>query len=179
HTSTHSALLYSASDIDVLTERQLARNPFLRRLGPDILDRSLTTEEIIERLVSTRYARRSLGSLYLDQGFLAGNGNYLRSEILWAARLAPTAKPCNLTAADRQRLARETTRIARRSYRTRGVTLPDGLARRLKAAGEPYEAYRFQVYGREGLPCRDCGTEIERSSAAGRSVFYCPSCQRC
>lgn len=179
HTGTRSALLYSASDIHVLTERQLSRHPFLRRLGPDILDRRLTAGDIAERMAATRFAGRSLGSLYLDQGFLAGNGNYLRSEILWAAKLSPGSRPGGLAAPARERLARETIRIARRSYRTRGVTVPDRLARELKAAGESYESYRFQVYGREGLPCRHCGAHIERSNAAGRSVFYCPSCQRC
>ena len=43
------------------------------------------------------FRKRSLGSLYLDQRFLAGNGNYLRSEILWAARLNPERKPAALT----------------------------------------------------------------------------------
>ena len=179
HVRDRSALLYSASDISVLTQRQLSRHPFLSRLGPDILDRSLTEEAIVERLAARQFAGRSLGSLYLDKGFLAGNGNYLRSEILWSSRLSPQTSPRKLTVAAARRLARETIKIARRSYRTRGVTLPDRLARELRAAGEEYESYRFQVYGREGSPCRECGTPIERATAAGRSVFYCPSCQRC
>jgi endonuclease-8 len=178
HTDTGSALLYSASDIHVLTERQLAHHPFLSRLGPDILNRSLTAGDIAERMTTARFVGRSLGSLYLDQGFLAGNGNYLRSEILWAAHVSPGSKPRDLTASAIKRLARETIRIARRSYRTRGVTVPDRLARELRAAGESYESYRFQVYGREGLPCRKCSAPTERAQVAGRSVFYCPSCQR-
>ncbi len=177
HTATHSALLYSASEIAVLTRRQLARHPFLSRLGPDILDTRLTIDEIAERLTSARFSGRSLASLYLDQGFLAGTGNYLRSEILWASRLAPTARPGELAPDDRRRLARETIRIARRSYRNRGVTVPRALARRLRADGESYESYRFQVYGRAGLTCRACGTTIERGSLAGRGIFVCPRCQ--
>ena len=51
HTQTHSALLYSASDIAVLSDRQLSEHPFLSRLGPDILDRSLTASRIAERLL--------------------------------------------------------------------------------------------------------------------------------
>ncbi len=82
HTATHSALLYSASDIAVLTDRQLQQHPFLSRIGPDILSQDLTVEDIVERLNDSRFRNRALGSLYLDQAFLAGNGNYLRSEIL-------------------------------------------------------------------------------------------------
>ena len=38
HTESHSALLYSASEISVLTDRQVAAHPFLSRLGPDVLE---------------------------------------------------------------------------------------------------------------------------------------------
>jgi endonuclease-8 len=179
HTATHSALLYSASDIAVLTERQLTRHPFLQRLGPDILDASLTKEAICERLANASFRGRALGALYLDQGFLAGNGNYLRSEILWAARVNPTTRPRDLDDKALRRLAMETLRIARRSYRTRGVTVPDKLARRLRRQGKQYESYRFQVYGREGLPCHRCGADIERGSIGSRSIFTCPGCQPC
>jgi endonuclease-8 len=177
HTQTHSALLYSASDIEILSERQLSRHPFLQRLGPDILDRALTSERILERLVDPSFSGRALGALYLDQGFLAGNGNYLRSEILWSARVNPAARPCDLNDRHLYRVASETLRIARRSYRTGGVTVPDTIARELRAGGQGYESYRFQVYGREGLPCRQCGSEIERGSIGSRSIFTCPGCQ--
>ena len=177
HTHLHSALLYSASDIDVLTGRQLDRHPFLVRLGPDILDPALTPEGIVERLESSAFRNRALGGLFLDQSFLAGNGNYLRSEILWAARVHAAARPADLDAAVLGRVARETLRISRRSYRTRGVTAPDRLARSLKAEGESYEQYRFMVYGREGLPCRACGSVIQRHTVGSRSLFRCPGCQ--
>lgn len=177
HTKTHSALLYSASDVTVLTSAQLAKHPFLARLGPDILDPALTAATIIERLRRPEFVNRALGGLYLDQGFLAGNGNYLRSEILWSAGVHPVCKPAALTHATLKKLARETLVISRRSYRTRGVTVPDRLARELKAGGAGYESYRFYTYGREDLPCRRCGTTIERSNVGGRAVFFCRVCQ--
>jgi formamidopyrimidine-DNA glycosylase len=33
------------------------------------------------------------------------------------------------------------------------------------------------VYGREGLPCRRCGSPIRRISFMNRSSFFCPKCQ--
>lgn len=178
-TETHKALLYSASDIDVLDEDQLLTHPFLSRVGPDILDRSLTTQHIVERLCDPAYRNRALGSLYLDQGFLAGNGNYLRSEILWAARLDPKQKPARLVAAELEALAEETLRMARRSYRTRGVTVVAELARKLRADGLSYQGYRFYVFGREGLPCHRCGSPVERRTLGSRNLFVCPGCQAC
>ena len=177
HTPTHSALLYSASDIQVLTEKQLSAHAFLQRLGPDILDQALTEALIVRRLASPEYRNRALGSLYLDQGFLAGNGNYLRSEIQWAAGIDPARKPAQLSAAALEKLARETLAISRRSYRSRGVTVLPGLAKDLKASGLTYQKYRFYVFGREGLPCHRCAASIERRLMGSRNIFVCPTCQ--
>ncbi len=177
HTRTHSALLYSASDIEMLDREAEARHPFLCRVGPDILDPGLTATDVISRLRLKQFRNRALGSLYLDQAFLAGNGNYLRSEILWAARVNPILKPSSLDDAALRKLAKLTLSIARRSYRTRGVTEPPAAVRKRRANGLPYSKYRFEVYDREGLPCYDCDTAIERNLSGSRVVFVCPSCQ--
>ncbi|MDH3551284.1 MAG: endonuclease VIII [Gammaproteobacteria bacterium] len=177
HTPTHSALLYSASDIEVLTDRQLSRHPFLLRIGPDILDPQLTLQDIVDRLGIRQFCNRALGSLYLDQSFLAGVGNYLRSEILWAASVNPARKPCSLDSAILRSVARETLRISKRSYRNRGVTVAPRLARELKASGKAYENYRFNVYGRDGELCYRCDTAIARRLMGSRSLFVCGSCQ--
>mgnify|MGYP001827662783 CR=1 FL=1 len=176
-TPTHKALLYSASDIEVLTERPLKQHPFLRRVGPDILDRRLTREQVVERLSAPAFRNRALGSLYLDQAFLAGNGNYLRSEILWSAGVDPAAKPAALERSALERLAAETLRISRRSYRTGGITVTPGFATTLKESGMSRGQYRFYVFGREGLPCHRCGARIERKTMGSRNLFVCPSCQ--
>ena len=177
HTDTHSALLYSASDIEILTPEAEREHPFLSRVGPDILDPELTIDSVADRLDDARFRKRSLGSLYLDQAFLAGNGNYLRSEILFCAGEHAGSRPADLDAGSRRRVARETLSISRRSYRTRGVTVPDSMARGLKAAGQTYQRYRFWVFGRDGRPCRHCDTTIERVDVGSRGYFYCPSCQ--
>ena len=108
---------------------------------------------------------------------IAGLGNYLRSEILWAASIAPGNKPSSLQRSDLQKLAKETLRISRRSYRNRGVTVVPSLAKSLKEKGMPYRKYRFYVFGRHGLPCYRCGTSIERQTMGSRNIFLCPGCQ--
>ena len=177
YTDTHGALLYSASDIHVLAPDELATHPFLVRLGPDIMDPGLKPSEIKARLNAPRFAGRSLGGLYLDQAFLAGLGNYLRSEILFASRIHPGRKAGSLASTEGRVLARETLTIARRSYRTGGLTVPEREASRLKAAGEPYGKRRFHVFGRAGEACRRCATTIEKTTVSSRNLFFCPSCQ--
>ena len=178
YTETHSALLYSASDIEVLNAEEVAEHRFLSRLGPDILDNSLDTGAIADRLLEKRFAGRSLGELYLDQGYLAGLGNYLRSEILWVARLHHERKARTLTDDERRTLARETLRISKRSYRTRGVTVPPEMAKRLEAEGLSFQRRRFHAFSRRGQPCHRCETPIAQTTSGSRNLFYCPTCQR-
>ena len=177
HTETHSALLYSASDIDVLTPAQEARHPFLLRVGPDILDRSLDTDAVLARLEAPRFRNRSTGSLYLDQAFLAGNGNYLRSEILHVARVHPAERPADIDARRLRELARLTLVISRRSYRTRGITVTPDIDKALKQKGLTYERRRFYVFGRAARRCHTCKTKIEVTTVGSRRLYLCPGCQ--
>jgi endonuclease-8 len=177
YTTDHSALLYSASSIDVLAADDVPSHPFVSRLGPDILDPRLTAEQIAERLTAKQFRGRSLGALLLDQGFLAGNGNYLRSEILFFSGLSYGAKPASLSAASRRRLGRQILALAGRSYRTGGITNPPSRVAALKAAGLTRSKYRFAVFGRAGAPCYACGTPIERCNVGSRRLYFCANCQ--
>lgn len=176
-TREHSALLYSASDIDVLKPSELAAHPYLSKLGPEALDRTVAAAAIERRLADPRFRSRSLAALYLDQSFLAGIGNYLRSEILFAARVAPAQKAADLDRAARQRLARQSLAITRRSYRTGGITNAPRFANPQKATGIPRSRYRFFVFARAGQSCYLCGTKIVRTTLSGRRLYFCPSCQ--
>ncbi len=177
HTATHSALLYSASDIEILDRRQLERHPFLSRIGPDVMDSRLSADQLAARLSSADFAGRQAGSLYLDQAFVAGIGNYLRSEILFVSGIHPARRPTDLDAREREKLARNTLRIARRSYRTGGVTVPPSLEKTLRARNWSFGERRFHVFDRDGERCHLCGSTIERTTVGGRNLFLCPGCQ--
>lgn len=171
------ALLYSASDIAVLSSGEVDRHPYLRALGPDILNERVSEMQIRARFELPRFRRRSIASLFLDKSFLAGVGNYLRSEILFAAGIHPARRPEALSEAELSALARETRRIMRRSYRTRGVTADRDLVRKLKAQGWSREEYRFAVFDRGGKSCFECGGSVVRQSLSGRRCYFCPTCQ--
>lgn len=177
HTERSSALLYSASDIAVLDRDELDSHPFLSRIGPDLLDSSLSRRDLVERIRDERFLNRSLGSLYLDQAFIAGVGNYLRSEILHFARAHPRQKPSDLTAAEQRKLAAATLDVGRRAYEQKGVTNPPRLVSRLKKQGMKRRQYRHAVFGRDGQPCHRCKTTIERTEATSRRLYFCPACQ--
>jgi len=177
HTDQHSALLYSASDISVWETQHIEQHPFLKRIGPDILNLQLTWRAVAERLQSRAFSGRALNSVYLDQAFLAGLGNYLRSEILFVAGIDPAGKARDLSNAQVGKLARTTLSISQRSYALAGVTLPERQYKALKKQGLTYGKARFFVFGRASQPCRKCQTKIQRSTANSRRIYTCATCQ--
>lgn len=176
HTATHSALLFSASSIELWETEQLDEHPFLRKLGPDVLDNKLLWRDVSTRLENPEFERRSLAALYLDQSFLAGIGNYMRSEILFSARLHPSLKAWQLSRGQRGELARQTLIISQRAYATAGVTNAPSKVKQMQADGLKRRDFRFAVFDREDKPCLYCGAPIKKI-VASRRLYYCSSCQ--
>jgi endonuclease-8 len=160
-------LLYSASDIALLNADTLAAHPFLQRVGPDVLDASLTREDVRERLLSPRFRRRQFSGLLLDQAFLAGLGNYLRVEILWHAGLLASHRAQDLSEQQLIALSEAMLAVPRLSYQMRGS---------MKKYHED-AAFRFEVFHRQGKKCRRCETVIEKGVLSSRPFYWCPGCQ--
>jgi len=176
-TSRGSAWLYSASTIEVLDSADLWSHPFLGRMGPDVLSATTTVREIRARLRDPQFRRRRLAGLLLDQSFLAGLGNYLRSEILFRARIHPDDRPMDLDAAGTRRLADAISIIAHRAYASGGVTNDPRVVARAKKAGERRQDFRHYVFGRAGDPCPRCEEPVRKGERAGRRIYGCANCQ--
>ena len=176
-TESGAAWLYSASAIEVLPEGAEEAYPPLARLGPDPLHDGVTAADLRARLRDKQFSGRRLAGLYLDQGFLAGIGNYLRSEILWHARVHPEIRPVDLSGARLAGLARASLLLPRRSYATRGVTRDARSAARLRKDGASRGRWRFQVFGQAGHPCPRCREPVVREDWTSRRLYRCPVCQ--
>ena len=177
HNEKKSALLYSASDIEVLKDEEVEEHPFIAKVGPDLLNESVTREELVERFKDKSFRRRKWSSLLLDQAFIAGVGNYLRSEILFCANIHPELRPADCTEEQLRKAAGACIDLMWRSYENKGITNDLELAHRLKSEGAKRYQYRHWVFNREGQPCRIDGTEIIKYKAASRRCYYCPTCQ--
>jgi len=177
YTHNKSALLYSASEIEVLTTTGIQQHPFLSKLGPDVLGKGLVQCTIVERLSSPRFRRRRLYALLLDQGFVSGLGNYLRSEILFVAGLHPTCRAGDLSDVQSLTLSRCIISVARQSYRNDGITNNLERVEALKSEGVRRAQYRHHVYGRGGSGCWTCNAKVRQEVLGGRNIFHCPRCQ--
>ncbi|WP_017430328.1 endonuclease VIII [Vreelandella jeotgali] len=172
-----AASLYSASDVSLWDEASLHEHPFLARLGPDLLSEDVSAGNVAARLEDSRFARRGLGGLLLDQSLVAGLGNYLRSEILFFARLHYKTRPQDLNDTELERLAHYIVALTWQTYRQAGVTNAPEWVKKAKARGEKRRQYRFAAFEREGLECHRCAAPIERVMAGSRRLYFCPCCQ--
>ncbi len=175
HNEKKSALLYSASDIEVMRDEEVHLHPFIARVGPDILSEDVTSGDILTRMEAFR--KRKWAHLLLDQGFVAGIGNYLRSEILFVSGIHPTLRPMDCSNEQLTLAADAIIHLMKQSYETAGITNDLQLVEKLKQEGLTRSRYRHWVFNREGASCYRCGTEIEKIMAASRRLYYCPHCQ--
>lgn len=172
-----AASLYSASDVSLWDEVTIHQHPFLVRLGPDLLSEDVSVGAVLARLNEARFKRRGLGGLLLDQGFVAGLGNYLRSEILFFAGLHPKRRPIDITDEQRRRLADDILTLTWQTYRSAGITNTPEWIEDARAQGEKRSQWRFAVFDREGLACHRCQTPIVRIMVGSRRLYLCPLCQ--
>lgn len=177
HTQRKIAVLYSASEIEVLPTAQFTEHPYIAKLGVELLAEATTQMDVLTQINQPRFARKNLAAILLDQTFLAGIGNYLRSEILFVARIYPESRIAELTPAQRLVLAQAAINVIRQSYRTAGITNSLVIAKRLKAAGKLFGQYRHWVFDREGGDCYRCQSQIVRANFSGRGLYWCPHCQ--
>jgi len=138
-------------------------------MGPEPL--AVRPEQLARRLSKTT---RAIKNALLDQTLIAGLGNIYVDESLFAARIHPLIAANALEPEQIRRLNRAIKSTLRRALRHRGSTLrdyrdADGVA------GGFQNLHR--VYDREGKPCRNCRTPIERIVLGGRSTHFCPNCQ--
>lgn len=176
-TKDHVARLYSATDIEVLDEASLATHPYVSQLGLELLDDTTTSEDAVHQAHAAPFQRRALAGLLLDQVFYAGLGNYLRSEILYVARLRHSDLLGRLSPEARTRLGETAYALTHQAYRHRGVTNDVSRAAALKTEGLSFGRYRHHVFDRQGEACWECAHLIERVDVGGRGIYFCRRCQ--
>jgi formamidopyrimidine-DNA glycosylase len=157
---------------------ELADEPLLRALGPEPLGNEFDAAMLAKACAGKK---TSLKAALSDQRVVAGLGNIYVCEALFRAGLSPKRQAS--TVADRQgkpneraqRLVDAIRAVLMDAIEAGGSSLRDH--RRADGSLGDFQ-HKFQVYDREGAPCPSCKGKIKRIVQAGRSTFYCPSCQK-
>lgn len=145
----------------------------LDRLGPEPLGEEFT-EAWFRRALRGR--QRALKPLLLDQGFLAGLGNIYVDESLFRAGLHPLRQAHKLTGKRADRLHQEIRRVLAEAIEREGSSF-DTFYRTPEGQPGSYQ-HQFQVYGRDGKPCRACGATLRKFIVGQRGTHVCLRCQR-
>jgi len=141
-------------------------------LARDPLDPDFDADAVVTVL---RRKHSEIKRQLLDQTVVSGIGNIYADEALWRAKVNGARIASSLT----RRQLREVLDCAAEVMRDalgQGGTSFDSLY--VNVNGESgYFDRSLDAYGREGLPCRRCGSVICREKFMNRSSFYCPRCQ--
>jgi formamidopyrimidine-DNA glycosylase len=158
--------------MDLLPSDRLDQNPWFKGLGPEPLSEAFNARSLGASLSAKK---QNIKVTLLDQRVVAGLGNIYVSEALFRAGIHPERAAGSLKPVELKRLVKAVKRVLEDAIAAGGSTLRDFRA----ADGElGYFQHHFQVYDREGEACPPpCKGEIRRIVQAGRSTFFCPTCQ--
>lgn len=184
-----SAPIFNAGEGDPYEQIEI-----LATLGPDALPYRgrFNSREFEQRLA--QHQHETIGAALLNQQIVAGLGNYMRAEILFACKLNPWLTVAELTKRNVSCLTRSIPQLTRDAYE-RGATAPQ--SDRDRMASDPQLVYqagreygtRHLVFRRTNLPCLRCGEKIrqlrqktiqrdEEAEERTRIVYFCAKCQK-
>lgn len=153
---------------------EVEAHPWFAALGPEPLGNGFSGAHLAGGFAGK--AQNVKVSL-LDQRIVAGLGNIYVCEALYRARISPLTAAGKVSGPRLETLAAVVRDVLNEAILAGGSTLKDFAN---ADGGQGYFQHRFDVYGREGKPClaEGCSGVVKRTVQAGRSTFWCPSCQK-
>ena len=159
--------------VDLVDTAALDGWPAFSVMGPEPLGDGLSAGYLSAALKDRKAA---IKLMLLDQRIVAGLGNIYVCEALFRAGIDPRKPAGKVSRPALERLVGAIRAVLEQAIGDGGSSLRD-YARPDGELG--YFASRFDVYGREGQPCRPpCTGTVKRVVQGGRSTWYCPKCQR-
>ena len=159
---------------------ELAEHPLMREVGPEPLGNEFGAAMLA---AACHGKQTSLKAALLDQTVVAGLGNIYVCEALHRTHLSPKRQASTIATragAPNERseqLVDAIKAVLNDAIKAGGSSLRD----HRRTDGElGYFQHHFRVYDREGERCvtPGCPGTVKRIVQAGRSTFYCPTCQK-
>jgi len=150
---------------------QMQHDKKLRSLGPDVLEDPPIDPEVFAKRILNK-PNRTIAEALMDQSCVSGVGNYLKSEVLYRAGVAPHRVVTDISSEEILSLWSEVILSCRESYADHGASL-----RTYKTVDEENgnAQFFFRVYGLKqcaaGHPVR------HEETADGRTSWWCETCQ--
>jgi endonuclease-8 len=168
------AIGFGIVDAEFLERNELPHHDRLSALGPDLLSPDFDVAEALRRIRAA--PARHVAEAILRQQSMAGLGNVLKCEVLFACRVHPFTPVSSVTEAQLRCLVERGRRLIRLNVEERSIVGAQRFGRITTGRLDPRE--RLWVYGRKGEPCLRCATPIESATETeGRRTYWCPTCQ--
>jgi formamidopyrimidine-DNA glycosylase len=158
------AVLWETGDVSA--------HPLIAGLGVEPLETQFTAA-YLHRVMHGRSAAIKLA--LMDNKLVVGVGNIYANESLFHARINPATRAGKVSLARCERLVGTVRETLEKALKAGGSSLRDFVH---SDGSSGYFQQEYFVYGRDGQPCRVCGTAIRIKRQGQRSTFYCPSCQK-
>jgi formamidopyrimidine-DNA glycosylase len=147
------------------------KHKLLRDLGPEPLGEQFSGKYLWQ---TSRGRRVSVKQFIMNAAVVVGVGNIYASEALFAAGINPKRAAGRIALPRYETLADSIRTVLTKAIQAGGTTLQDFVGGDGEAG---YFQQQLNVYGRAGLPCRQCKMEITAIVQGQRASFYCKSCQ--
>jgi endonuclease-8 len=163
--------LRGAIDCSVYTDQQW--RALENRLGADPLALNADPSPAFDYV---HKAKLAVGALLMDQTVFAGIGNIYRAELLYRAKQNPFTAGKDVSVKTLKAIWKDAVKLMaegivdRRIVTTRSKDRPH-------PTGKAKSEETHYVYRRHGKPCFVCGSTIRRIEMAGRTLYWCPTCQ--
>ncbi|MBW8776778.1 MAG: bifunctional DNA-formamidopyrimidine glycosylase/DNA-(apurinic or apyrimidinic site) lyase [Stenotrophomonas sp.] len=146
-------------------------HPLLQGLGPEPLDEEFDGDYLFAR---SRGRSAPVKTFLMDQAVVVGVGNIYAAESLFKAGISPLREAGKISRERYQRLADAVKEILGYAITRGGTTLRDFIS----PDGAPgYFEQELLVYGRDGLPCPNCGRALKHATIGQRASVWCSHCQ--
>ncbi|MFT4415135.1 DNA-formamidopyrimidine glycosylase [Fredinandcohnia humi] len=144
----------------------------LSQLGPEPFSEEFTLSYLESQLAKTN---RKIKVALLDQTKVVGLGNIYVDEALFRAGIYPERAANSLTKKELKRLHGEIIQTLQEAVDKGGSTIRSYVNTQGEIGMFQLELF---VYGQNGLACKKCGAEIQKTVVGGRGTHYCPKCQK-
>lgn len=142
----------------------------LSEIGPDWLNDNISLDEF--SAILTSHPRMNINNFLMNQKYVSGVGNYIKSEVLYRAKISPHRKVSDITKPEARKLYDAIKKVMWRSYENRGMSQENYV----DLDGEKGDyASLLQVYRKEYDP-RGNKVKAEKMGA-GRTTYWVPALQ--
>ena len=158
--------------IKILPTKDIKKDSFIAKLGPEPLSKEFTATYLTNIL--EHRPKSTIKSVLLDQTVVAGIGNIYADESLFGASILPYRKVGTLKPKEITKLVSEIKKVLKLGIKHSGTSIQN--YKDADGAIGKMQKY-LKVYGRAGLPCKNCKKPISKNKTAGRGTHFCPTCQ--